>query len=132
LPEKYKEYKRPVFLLELALYGHPDSGGHWEKLCEKVLLGLGWVKVAKTSWRSVFWHTKQKCFLVVYVDDFRMAGPDKAVKALFKEIAEQLVISTPELSGKFLGCDCTTVKNTFPAGETPGSITQISNCRVRR
>ena len=32
---------RPVCPLELALYGHPDSGGHWEAHCEGHLASVG-------------------------------------------------------------------------------------------
>eukprot|EP00975_Prorocentrum_lima_P010056 2143751-Prorocentrum_lima.AAC.1 len=28
------KYKKPVCPLRLALYGHPDSGGCWERHCE--------------------------------------------------------------------------------------------------
>ena len=33
--------KDPVALLILALYGHPDSGGLWQRHCEKALYAVG-------------------------------------------------------------------------------------------
>eukprot|EP00971_Amphidinium_carterae_P073584 1455174-Amphidinium_carterae.1 len=30
-PDAWKKYRDPVALLIRALYGHPDSGGDWEK-----------------------------------------------------------------------------------------------------
>ena len=76
-----KGYKDPVVPLILALYGHPDSGGHWEKHCVSVLTPLGWEAV--NGWPSVFWHLKKKALLVVYVDDFALAGHAKDQDALW-------------------------------------------------
>ena len=67
------KYKRPVCRLELALYGHPNSGGYWEQHCEKHLRAQGFEDVQ--NWRSCFWHPRLELFLVVYVDDFLMSGP---------------------------------------------------------
>ena len=78
LPKKWQHMKDPVCPLLLALYGHPDSGGYWEKHCEKVLRAEGFTPVA--DWRSVFCHDMLKLLLAVYVDDFKMAGPSAAMK----------------------------------------------------
>ena len=43
-----------VVQLVLALYGHPDSGGLWEKHCEDILLSLGFRLVYPGAWPSVF------------------------------------------------------------------------------
>ena len=66
-PESWKNMRRPVCRLKLALYGHPDSGGHWERHCEQQLLARGFVRVR--DWRSVYWHSGLAALLVVYVDD---------------------------------------------------------------
>ena len=96
---KFKHLRDPVFVLELALYGHPDSAGHWEKFCEDALIKtLGWTKVVKISWRSVFWHEASKAFLIVYVDDFRLSGPAYAVPKLFEEIGNHIKIRKPDIS----------------------------------
>ena len=48
VPEKWNRLRDPVFLLVYALYGHPDSGGHWEQFCENALIKtLRWTKIAK-------------------------------------------------------------------------------------
>ena len=60
---------RPVCPLHLALYGHPDSGGHWEAHCEAHLASVGFERIP--DWHSTFWHPVHKLFLVVYVDDFK-------------------------------------------------------------
>ena len=74
-PESWKGMRDPVCPLRLALYGHPDSGGYWEQHCEAHLVDkVGFVPIEE--WRSCFWHPKWKMFLVVYVDDFKLAGPE--------------------------------------------------------
>ena len=56
-------YVKPVVPLRLALYGHPDSGGYWEKHCEEHVMSVGFQRVAE--WRSCFYHPDLKLFLVV-------------------------------------------------------------------
>ena len=34
-------YRQPVVLLKKSLYGHPESGGHWERHLEGILFELG-------------------------------------------------------------------------------------------
>ncbi len=40
-PAAWKGMRDPVCPLRLALYGHPDSGGYWEKHCAEHLLSIG-------------------------------------------------------------------------------------------
>ena len=72
-PEWHGKYVDPVVRLVLALYGHPDAGGFWEQHCERALKSVGYIQVPE--WKSVFMHPKLGVMLVVYVDDFKMAGP---------------------------------------------------------
>ena len=65
--------KDPVVPLKLALYGHPDSGGIWERHCETELKKVGFEAVLTDIWKSVFYHPTRKLLLVVYVDDFKLA-----------------------------------------------------------
>ena len=44
-PESWKDMRDPVCPLVLALYGHPDSGGHWEAHCESKLTEAGYVPI---------------------------------------------------------------------------------------
>ena len=46
--------KRPVCRMRLALYGHPDAGGHWEAHCESHLSTMGFERLPE--WHSTFWH----------------------------------------------------------------------------
>ena len=53
-PKPWDKYKDPVCPLVLALYGHPDSGGYWEKHCAAELTKGGFTLVPE--WDSCYWH----------------------------------------------------------------------------
>ena len=97
-------YKDPVVLLILALYGHPDSGGLWQRHCEKALYAVGFHPLYPECWPSMFWHPKLKLLLGVYVDDFKMSGPSKNIDEGWKLISSQIDMDTPEDAGRYLGC----------------------------
>ena len=72
------KYHNPVVPLLRALYGHPESGGWWERHAEKGIFLCGFLPVPE--WKSTYFHKKLKLLLTVYVDDFKMAGPVASVK----------------------------------------------------
>ena len=74
----------------MALYGHPDAGGYWERRFESHLKKIGFTPIPE--WQRCFWHPKYEALLVVYVDDFKLAGPKKHVEELWKRIKEGLTI----------------------------------------
>ena len=63
-PKEWNKYNDPVCLLKLALYGHPDAGGYWERHCHEHLTAIGFVPVP--DWRSTYWHPGFKLLLMVY------------------------------------------------------------------
>ncbi len=69
---------RPVVRLYKALYGHPDSGTMWEKHCHKRTLKVGFQPIPQ--WPSCYFHRELKLMLTVYVDDFKLSGPEKISK----------------------------------------------------
>ena len=71
------KYTDPVVRLFLALYGHPDSGGYWERKCEAHLKKIGFEPIQ--DWRSCYFHPTLKVFLVVYVDGIKTSGPKLAL-----------------------------------------------------
>ena len=66
-PERAK-FRDPVVRLVRALYGHPDSGGYWERHCEAAVRKCGFEPIEE--WPSVFWNKDRKLLLMIYVDDF--------------------------------------------------------------
>ena len=107
----------PVVPLRLALYGHPDSGGYWEKHCEKHLLSQGFKPVPE--WRSCYWQAELKLLLVVYVDDFKMAGPSAALAEGWSRIRKAIRTEDPLPAGKYLGCDHKISEIYVPKGVQP-------------
>ena len=68
--------RRPVVPLRKALYGHPDAGTFWEQRCDESVRAVGFKPIGE-EWPSVYIHEKLQHVLVVYVDDFKTAGPQK-------------------------------------------------------
>ena len=103
-PKSWKGMSDPVVPLKLALYGHPDSGGIWEKHCETQLKKVGFEAVLTGIWKSVFYHPVKKLLLVVYVDDFKLAGPKDNIKEGWKTISSVTDMDPPEAIGRYFGC----------------------------
>ena len=95
--------RRPVVKLLRALYGHPDSGTMWEQHCDLHVKSMGFVPVGE-EWPSCFVQLKLRLLLVVYVDDFKMAGPKDNLPTGWSLLQKGLVIETPVLIGVYLGC----------------------------
>ena len=89
-PKEWSGYEDPVCPLRLALYGHPDSGGIWERYCTEQLESVGFTAVLPDIWHSVFYHAELDLLLVVYVDDFKMAGPQDKINKGWELIAKVL------------------------------------------
>lgn len=64
--------------LRLAPYGHPLSGAFWEKQCTDKLRSIGVAPV--NSLESSLTHCNLRVILSVYVDDFKMFGPEANMK----------------------------------------------------
>ena len=68
------------------------------------------------------WHDKHKCFLMVYVDDFKMAGPPAAMKLAWADMRAGkgdhigIDMDDPTLVSKCLGVNHTIGKKTLPNG----------------
>ena len=77
-PEKYKhlysKLKRPVCRLLRSLYGYPDSGTNWEEFADEGIKKSGFKPMGE-EWPACYVHDKLRLMLVVYVDDFKLAGP---------------------------------------------------------
>ena len=104
MPKSWSNFRDPVCPLRLALYGHPDSGGIWEKHCTKQLKSAGWVPVLPDIWQSIFYHPELDLLLVVYVDDFKMAGPKDNLGKGWEGISKVLDMDPAEPLGRYFGC----------------------------
>ena len=59
---------RPVFLLERALYGHPQAGAFWHEYCTTICHNAGF-RLFSDNWPCCYWHDATDTMLIVYVDD---------------------------------------------------------------
>ena len=98
-------YRRPVVLLRIALYGHPDLGGLWEIHCERMLITVGFIMPDPEGWPSVFFHPELKLLLVVYVDDFKMSGLKESMSKGWELVGSRIDMDVPSGIGRYLGCD---------------------------
>ena len=101
-PQAWANMRDPVCPLVLALYGHPDAGGYWERHCAAHLRSVGFQDIP--DWRSCFWHPRYKVYLTVYVDDFKMAGPKRSMASAWADIRKGVKTGDPEPAGFYLGC----------------------------
>ena len=118
------KYKDPVCRLKKALYGHPDADTYWELHAEKHLRSVGFKSVP--DWRSCFVHPILKLYLIVYVDDFKLAGPNDNLKEGWELIRKGIQTCDPEDVSRFLGCEHVVLDATIPVGSNPphGDITK--------
>ena len=96
-------FRKPVVLLKLALRGHPDAGGYGKSQCKERLVAGGLTPVP--DWSSMYWHSKLKMLLMVYVDDFKMSGPSENMSKGWKLIRTSIKTDEPSPPGKCLGCN---------------------------
>ena len=99
-----KGYTAPMCLLRKALYGHPESGGHWENHLTEAVVNCGGVAIAEHP--SSFWFEERKLLLTVYVDDLLLSGPEGAHAKFWNDLRNgkfPIHIDDPEPLDRFLG-----------------------------
>ena len=102
---KAQQYQKPMVLLVKSLYGHPESGAHWEMHLEKAVKLCGGKPIPGHP--SGFWFPKQRCFMTVYVDDLLLSGPtdrhDEIWSALRDPKKGDIRLEDPTPLERFLG-----------------------------
>ena len=89
-------------LLKKALYGHPESGAHWERHLTEAVKSIGGEAIEGHP--SSFWFPDSRLMLSVYVDDLLLSGPEKAHDAFWKRLAAAGIrLDAPEPLDRFLG-----------------------------
>ena len=100
---KRRGFQRPVVVLLKALYGHPNAGAYWENECSERVQALGYKPIPE--WPSVFWHPVRRLMLIVYVDDFKLAGPAEEHDGAWRDIQSVIDTTPPTGVSHFLGCN---------------------------
>ena len=95
--------RKPCCKLNKALYGHPESGGHWERHLEAAIKKQGGEPIPNHP--SSFWFPADRLFLTVYVDDLLLSGPEGggAHERFWKALGKTIDIEEPEDLSRFLG-----------------------------
>ena len=103
-PKHWRSIEDPVVPLDRNLYGHPLAGLLWEKYLEHQLSKIGWRKVR--GWECLYLHPKDKLFLSVYVDDFKLVGKQANIKPMWAKIRKYIELDpeTPMVDRVYLGC----------------------------
>jgi hypothetical protein len=96
------KFKRPMVRLIKSLYGHPESGAHWERHLEDII-----VKEFKgepvDGHPSSYWIKGSKLLLTVYVDDLLLSGPEGAHKTFWDKLEKLVDIEEVTPLERFLG-----------------------------
>ena len=98
-----RKFRRRVVRLVKALYGHPDAGTMWEQHCDKHVREVGFMPVGE-EWPSMYFHKEVKLFLVIYVDDLKLAGPAQNLTKGWEMLRSKLRIEPETDLGLYLGC----------------------------
>ena len=100
----WNKFRRPCVRMVKALYGHPDAGTFWEEHCHKGVTAVGFEPVG-AAWPSVYVHKELNLLLVVYVDDFKMAGPKQNLAKGWTLLRKNLSIEPETGLGLYLRCN---------------------------
>jgi len=102
-PSWWDSIEEPVCLLTRNLYGHPLAGLIWEKHGGKAIIRCGFEKIK--GWECLYVHREQQLFLSVYVDDFRMAGPNANLAPMWTLLGKELDLepAVPSCTNVYLG-----------------------------
>ena len=102
----------PVCVLVRNLYGHPLAGNYWQNYCEEQVAKAGFERV-HDAWPSFYKHKLKQCYLIIYVDDFRMAGRKDDRAYCWAELRKHVKLTSPELWGRYLGVQSVVADTTY-------------------
>ena len=89
-----------------------------EQHCDAHCQAVGFTPIGP-EWPSCYFHERLQLYLVVYVDDFKLAGPKGNLKEGWKLIRKGIQTGDPEAVNRFLGCEHIILDATIPVGSNP-------------
>ena len=100
--------RRPVVLLEKALYGHPLAGAFWHEYCSVICKAAGF-RLFSDNWPCCYWHDETYTMLIVYVDDMEISGPKIHMAKHWENLGNGIRLTVPPgdnpQRATFLACD---------------------------
>ena len=94
----------PWFLCYLLCMVILIVGGIWENHLNSRVVKQGWKQNLPDIWHLIFHHQELSCLLVLYVDDFKMAGPTANMEKAWASIKAAVNIGDPEPYDRYFGC----------------------------
>ena len=118
-PEMHK-MRCPVFRLKKALYGHKNSGAFWQRFCNEKCLKADFRPISD-NWPCAYWNDATQQFLIVYVDDMKLAGPSHLMAQAWAALGEGISLECPKGNDEtekhkkmtFLGCEHRSVEEVY-------------------
>ena len=110
-PQSWRKFNKPAAKLLRALEGHPRAGTYWEQHCAKHVFKCGFVKIE--GWACLYWHRQYKLLLFVYVDDFKLGGPQQYHEPMWNMLRAELDIDDYIDNATFLGKNYTAFQPTL-------------------
>ena len=96
--------RNPMTRLLKALYGHPDSVTMGEVKCDDDVKSVGFVAVG-AEWPSVYFLHELTLLLIMYVDDFKLAGPEQNLDAGWALLRTNVNIGPEGPLAMYLACN---------------------------
>ena len=100
-PPEFKGVKRPCVRLQKSLYGHPESGYHWDYRFKQIMKVLGGKHV--DNQQSTYWFEESGLLLSLYVDDIVLSGPSNKHAGFWSLLQTHLEIEEPSPVDRVLG-----------------------------
>ena len=100
VPAEWAHLNQPVAPLNKSLYGHPESGFHWDARFREVMTLMG--GKADVDNQSN-WTFENGLLLTLYVDDILLSGPEKLHDEFWKKLQSHLEIEDPTDVDRCLG-----------------------------
>ena len=85
---------------------------------------VGKAQILPDVWQSMFYHQELRLLLVVYVDDFKLAGPKEHLSKGWELIKSAVDIGEPEAYDRYFGCR----HKEFSQVRLPKSATSFCSC----
>ena len=90
--------RRPIDGLKKAFYGHPDAGTYWEQKWCTNCHSVGFEPIA--DWPPCYFPAGWDMMLVVYVDEFKLSGPEHLPYRTGQQVPTGAANNTSSKSGK--------------------------------
>jgi hypothetical protein len=104
-----------------ALYGHPDSVSFWEQHCNEQVSQVGFHGFG-AEWPFVLYHAELKLLLTIYVDDFKLAGPEQNLSKSWDLLRQRIDIGPASRTGMYLGCNIIKQQIRLGSGKTANAV----------